>query len=313
MAYQTELHEAESWRSMQEMMELAGELHEWESAYETGQSETAAPGRRVVRISTPMVVIRITLAPGKGRRIFPSSRFIADATTPVVRRNTKTGASVPPHVRIAAPVSTASGVKPKGVVFMPRTGSRQVNVVTNSATYAGRWLQQQQKRTPGLFQRVRRVQVLVDGKPCRVCAQRLYRRVRPLVPATANVNLRHVGRKIGQAVRTAVAPVRRMLRSRPAGIAIRKAAAALTKPGPKRLKTAAVATPKKRVATAPRPAIKVPKTTVSQPKKRPPAGSTPALAKRRAGGTAMVKTVRVSNRPPAGPSLLSKTLKEFGL
>ncbi len=179
--------EAASWREMQEILHEAYGVQELEGESSAGQSNGYSQ-RRSVNISTPMVVIRITLAPGR-RPIFPARRTIADAIP--ARTPGATAASMP-YVPVQAPVVAGTAPSPaRGVVFLPPKGANQVHVATNSPAYAGDWVRRQAQVLPAFGQRIRRVQVLVDGKPCKTCVSSLVRNVQPVMPAGTRVNVRY--------------------------------------------------------------------------------------------------------------------------
>ena len=82
------MHEAQEWREMHEALheahELQNEAHEM--AHETS-------GRRSQRIVTPAVIIRITLAPMRGGKIFGTPKAIVGATQHNVLRCWREGRS----------------------------------------------------------------------------------------------------------------------------------------------------------------------------------------------------------------------------
>ncbi|MEK7257782.1 MAG: hypothetical protein AAB316_23695, partial [Bacteroidota bacterium] len=231
-----EIHEAKAWGEMKETLQEMYELQEQEAQEFEASFPTAS------RIVTPAVIIRITLAPGRGRAIFGSPRAIAGAVlprqtvaspqimttgpqatrlattnvvAPVVRRTPVTGRAIIP-IRVP---DAATGQIGKGVVFVPRKGSNVVQIGawtkpgSNPLRTAGNWLVKQAKKTPALTQRMRRIQVLVDGKPCQTCVKNLHKKVAPVVPPGANLKVRFATSAAGvspqkQAMKT-VAPALR--------------------------------------------------------------------------------------------------------
>jgi hypothetical protein len=155
---------------------------------------------------TPAVIIRITLAPiGRGRAIFGSPRAVAGAVRPIVKQTPTTGSSYVP-VQTA---DQATGQTGGGAVFVPRNGSNVVNAATwapaggNPIRQAGNWIVRQARKTPAVGRRIKKVQVLVDGKPCPSCVKQLAKTVSTVAPNGAKLKVRFTNPGRGTAATTA--------------------------------------------------------------------------------------------------------------
>lgn len=178
----------ESWHEMQEA------LHE---AYEMQEQEAALSGEvNGARIVTPAVIIRITLAParrGAPSAVFGSPRAVVGATSARVQAAPLSGnAYVPLRLRDAQNGRFTGG----GAVYVPQRGGNVVQAATwtppggNNLRQTGTWLRQQIVQAPALRRRIRRVQVLVDGKPCQHCVKQLASTVKPVVPPGTKLGVR---------------------------------------------------------------------------------------------------------------------------
>lgn len=301
----------ESWQEMQEA------LHE---AYEIQEQEADLRGEvNGTRIVTPAVIIRITLAPVRGRRtaVFGSPRAIVGATSARVQTAPLSGAAyVPIRTQDTATGQTAA----KGVVYVPQRGGNVVQAATwaprgvSTVQQAGRWLRRQIVQTPTLRKRIRKVQVLVDGKPCQHCVKQLTASVRPVTPPNTPVGVRFT-----PALSAASAPARRVaapirtVAQRPLRRPYQIAA-----PGP-------LTTPRRSVANVGRPAAPVaarPRTTPLQAATRPtarPAAPTPLRATQQQAArprdpqTGKFVSPKPALKPGAPQSVLGKALREVGL
>lgn len=193
-----EMHHESSqeWQEMNEAMHEAYEIQETEAAQEMEQETVSSQ-----RIVTPAVIIRITLSPSKGEAIFSSPRAIVGATTTKVRRAPLTGQAYVP-IRLSNPSNNQ--VVGQGAVYVPKKGSNVVQMATwarsgsNPVQQAGKWLTTQVQQSPTLRRRLRRVQVLVDGKPCQHCLQKLTANVRTIAPPQSKLQVRYMPTAVSQ-------------------------------------------------------------------------------------------------------------------
>ena len=193
---QHETHEASQWREMHEALH---EAHELQREMETPESEGEMTAQRRrhhrTRIVTPSVVIRITLAPmGSGGKIFGSPRGVVGATKRTVNAAPLSGK---PYVPIATKSATTGQTVGGGAVYVPKSGGNAVQL----STWAGRgdkalqqassWIQQQAKQSPALKKRGRKVQVLIDGKPCADCVRQFSQDVSKSLPQNQDIKVRY--------------------------------------------------------------------------------------------------------------------------
>lgn len=189
MTTRNNAQEEAGWGELNEMLQEVYEIQEMEGETSGPTTSNRRRGARRLRFQTPVVIIRISLAPAR-TPIFTSPQVITDAQTsrPVV-----TPTSAKPYVPIQAPQGVApDGIQPRGVVFMPQRNTNQVYVATNSPTYAGSWIRRQSQTQPAFGRRIRKVQVLVDGKPCTSCVNQLVKSARPAMPQGTRMAVRHV-------------------------------------------------------------------------------------------------------------------------
>jgi len=170
-------------------------LHE---AYAVQEQEAGMQGEYSgARIITPAVIIRITLARApKGmapQTIFKTRKSIVGASASPVQTAPLSGRAIV-GIRQNNPV-TGQSVS-SGMVYAPNRGGNVVQAVTwgqpgtEPTKTASHWLRRQIVQSPNLRRRIRKVQVLVDGKPCKHCVQQLAKTVKPVLPPTANLGVR---------------------------------------------------------------------------------------------------------------------------
>ena len=187
-----EMHEAQEWREMHEALneahELQNEAHEM--AYETS-------GRRTQRIVTPAVIIRITLAPMRGGKIFGTPKAIVGATQQTVSTVPSTGKAIVP---IATRSATTGQTVGSGAVYVPKSNSNVIQASNwavqggDALQQAGSWVRKQVQALPTLKKRVRKVQVLIDGKPCASCVNQFSQNVANALPPNSAIKVRHTRR-----------------------------------------------------------------------------------------------------------------------